>query len=170
MPVRSGCSMGVLDWILVAIRWCHAISAVAWVGGGLFYILVLRPAWKRFAVSGESSAAVGSEFRGVVNTAMGVLLVTGIILSASRLTADNVTSPYVAVLVLKIVLAAYMFYVVRLLRGRAYPEDGTHNGSRWGKIKNAVTSATAVVIAGVIVFGLADVLNALFEDSLAARE
>ena len=28
--------MNVLDWILLAIRWGHALAAVAWVGGGIF--------------------------------------------------------------------------------------------------------------------------------------
>ena len=39
--------MNVLDWILLAIRWFHLLSAVAWVGGGMFWILVLRPALGR---------------------------------------------------------------------------------------------------------------------------
>ena len=39
--------MGVLDWILLVIRWAHAVAAVAWVGGGIFYLMVLRPALRR---------------------------------------------------------------------------------------------------------------------------
>lgn len=158
--------MNVLDWILVAIRWGHALGAVAWVGGGIFYILVLRPALGRAPASAETNRAIGAEFRGLVNTAIGILLVTGIILSASRLTADTVTIPYIAVLALKIALALYMFYVVRFLRQRAYPEE-TSGGGKWRlRLRSRMTSATAVLIIGVIVFGLADVLSALFEEGL----
>jgi putative copper export protein len=158
--------MSVLDWILIAIRWSHALGAVAWVGGGIFYSLVLRPALGRAPASTETSRAIGAEFRGLVNTAIGVLLVTGIILSASRLTADTVTIPYIAVLALKIALALYMFYIVRFLRQRAYPEETTGGNKWWSRLRDGLTSTTAVLIIGVIVFGLADVLSALFEESL----
>lgn len=158
--------MNVLDWVLVLIRWGHALGAVAWVGGGIFYILVLRPAFRRTHVPSEANRAIGAEFRGLVNTAIAVLLITGVILMASRLTADTVTLPYVAVLGLKIALALYMFYTVRFLRQRAYPED-LSEGDRWSlRMRRRLTSTTAVLVTGVIVFGLADVLKALFESSL----
>ena len=158
--------MNFLDWILVAIRWGHALAAVAWVGGGMFYVLVLRPALRRNPVSGEANRAVGSEFRGLVATAIGVLLVTGTVLSLSRLTADTVTTPYVGVLVAKIALALYMFYVVRFLRQSGYPEEPAPASDRWSRIRGRLTSTAAVLIIGVVVFGLSDVLDALFEESL----
>lgn len=158
--------MNFLDWILVAILWGHALAAVAWVGGGMFYILVLRPAFRRNPVPVEAGRDLGSEFRGLVATAIGVLLITGAVLSVSRLTADAVTSPYVGVLVAKITLALYMFYVVRFLRQRDYPEQPAPASDRRSRIRDRLTSTTAVLIIGVVVFGLSDVLDALFEDSL----
>mgnify|MGYP001179923347 FL=1 len=158
--------MDVLDWILVIIRWGHALSAVAWVGGGMFYVIVLRPALGRSPASIEATRAVGTEFRSLVNTAIAVLLVTGIILSASRLTQDTVTITYVVVLAVKIILALYMFYVVRFLRQRAYPEDVQAGENRWIRIRGQLTGTTAVLVIGVIVFGIADVLDLLFESAL----
>lgn len=150
----------------MVIRWGHALSAVAWVGGGMFYVLVLSPARRRAPLTEDSSRAVGDEFRSLVNTAMAVLLVTGIVLAASRLTADTVTIPYVAVLALKIGLALYMFYVVRFLRPRAYPEERSAAESRWSRISGKLSSTTAVLVVGIVVFGLSDVLAALFENAL----
>jgi uncharacterized membrane protein len=159
--------MSILDWILVAIRWGHALAAVAWVGGGMFYILVLRPSFRRRPATAETGQAIGAEFRGLVNTAIGVLLVTGAVLAASRLTSEAVTIPYVAVLAVKVALALYMFYVVRFPRHRAYPaEPGPE--IRWlPRLRNLLTSTTAVLIVGVVVFGLSDVLDLLFENALA---
>ena len=160
--------MTVVDWILLAIRWCHALGAVAWVGGGIFYILVLRPAFRRAAPPAETGRAIGEEFRGLVNTAILVLVVTGAVLTASRLTADTVTVPYVAVLSLKIVLALYMFAVIRFRRrGAGVQPDAAVAASRRVRVRAWLTGNTALLIIGVAVFGLADVLGALFENSLA---
>ena len=56
--------MNALDWILVAIRWAHALAAVAWVGGGIFYLMVLRPAFRRSNGDPGASRAIGEEFAG----------------------------------------------------------------------------------------------------------
>lgn len=158
--------MNVLDWILVVIRWGHAVAAVAWVGGGIFYILVLRPGMRRAPTTTETNRIMGVEFRGLVNTAISVLLLTGVIISVARLTENTITIAYVAVLVVKIVLALYMFYIVRFLRQSTYPEEPTTGNGWWGKARDSLTGTTAVLIIGLVLFGLADVLSALFEDSL----
>ena len=159
--------MTPLDWILLAIRWAHALGAVAWVGGGIFYLLVLRPAFERANPGPEVGRSIGEEFRGLVNTAIIVLVVTGAILTASRLTADNVTVPYMAVLVVKVVLALYMFAVMRFRRPQPAGEGAESVGSRWARTRRAATGPTALLVLGVIIFGLADVLSYLFENSLA---
>lgn len=158
--------MTPLDWILLLIRWAHALGAVAWVGGGIFYLMVLRPALQRSNPPGEVSRSIGQEFRGLVNTAIVVLVVTGAILTASRLTLDTVTLPYIAVLAVKVVLALYMMAVVRFRRPRGEERDAQSDTVRWAMMKARLTGPTALLVIGVIIFGLADVLAALFEDSL----
>ena len=67
--------MDVLDWILLAIRWGHALAAVSWVGGGIFYLMVLRPAIHQArGLPPETNRVIGVEFRGLVSTAIAVLL------------------------------------------------------------------------------------------------
>ena len=158
--------MNALDWILLVIRWAHAIGAVAWVGGGIFYLMVLRPVFQRRNPGQETSRAIGEEFRGLVNTAIVVLVVTGAILTASRLTLDTVTLPYVAVLVVKIALALYMMAVMRFRRPRTQGREERADAGPWIRIRETLASPTALLVIGVIIFGLADVLAALFEDSL----
>ena len=161
--------MSVLDLILVAIRWGHALAAVAWVGGGIFYLIVLRPAIQQArGLPPETSRAIGVEFRGLVGTAIAVLLLTGVILSVSRLTEDVVTSPYMAVLVVKIGLALYMFYVVRFMRQNTYPEEPELPDSRWQRLLSRLTGTTALLVTGVVVIGLSDVLDGLLENALVS--
>ena len=159
--------MNVLDWILLLIRWSHSLGAVAWVGGGIFYLMVLRPAFQRRDPGQETHRAIGEEFRGLVNTAIIVLVVTGAILTASRLTTDTITFAYITVLVVKVALALYMFAVMRFRRpARREPEESSAM-SKGARLRAAATGPTALLVLGVIIFGLADVLSYLFEESLA---
>ena len=161
--------MGVLDWILVVIRWGHALSAVAWVGGGAFYLLVLRPAIRRSqGIPPDTSAAIRDDFRGLVTTAIAVLLLTGAILSVARLTSDAATIPYAAVLGVKIALALYMFYVVRIVRRGGYAEQQGAGGGWPRSAARRLSSPMALLVIGIVVIGLSDVLDALIEGALAA--
>ena len=161
--------MGVLDWILVIIRWGHALAAVAWVGGGAFYLLVLRPAIRRSqGLPPETGAAIRDEFRGLVTTAIAVLLLTGAILSVARLTGDAASIPYAVVLGVKIALALYMFYVVRLVRRGDYGEQQDGGGGVLRRAARRLSSPMALLVIGIVVIGLSDVLDALIEDALVA--
>ena len=159
--------MNVLDWILLLIRWSHALGAVAWVGGGIFYLMVLRPVFQRRDPGQETRRAIGEEFRSLVNTAIIVLVITGAILTASRLTTDTITFAYITVLVVKVVLALYMFAVMRFRRPAREGHDESQAVSRGAKLRAVATGPTALLVLGVIIFGLADVLSYLFEKSLA---
>ena len=146
----------------------HAVAAVAWVGGGVFYLLVLRPAIRRSrGLPPETSAAIRDEFRSLVTTAIAVLFLTGAILSVARLTGDAATVPYAVVLGVKIALALYMFYVVLRVRRGDY-EDRQPSGENWTK-RGAywVSSPMALLVIGIAIIGVSDVLDALFEGALA---
>ena len=156
--------MSVSDVLFLIIRWLHAIAAVAWVGGGLFYLLILRPSLRRS--HGADDTAIGEDFRALVTTAMGILLVTGVIMTFNRLTSGFVGASYVVVLVIKITMAFYMFYLVRFLKSRTYPNDPQQGAVGYRRWVSVVSGGTTVVILGVIVFLLADILSALFEEGL----
>ena len=150
--------MNVLDVILLLIRWIHAVSAVAWVGGGMFYLMVLKPATKGNPLDPDNASRIARDFRSLVYSVMALLLITGIILTASKLTSGKIGEIYVIVLALKIVLAGYMAFVVRFLRRHQYPETQPTSYGLISDIKLKLTNPTAVVVVGIIVFGLADVL------------
>ena len=159
--------MSFPDVLLLIIRWLHAVAAVAWVGGGIFYLLILRPSLRSSNEDSEGAVRrVGEQFRHLVNTAIAVLLVTGVILTLSRLTSDYGGIPYVVVLTIKIVLALYMFYLVRFLRPRTYPAEAPTSTKGLRRITALFTGATAVMLLGVIVFLLADILRELIENGI----
>ena len=167
-------TMDVADAILLLIRWAHALAAVVWIGGSLFMLLAARPALRSLRnragdCNGDTDTdgagvvplvgrALSAEFRPIVLTAIGVLIVSGVILAVDRLTSDAAGAAYTAVLVAKIALAVYAFIIAWLL-----PRQRRR---RAGPIRGAIFGPSALTIAGVIVIGLADVLAWLFERGL----
>ncbi len=164
--------MSLTDTFLLIVRWLHLVSAAAWVGGSVFYLVVLRPALRR---SPEGSrlinAATASEFRALVETCVYVLIATGVILSLHRLTPGVVGAPYVIVLGAKIALSVWMFALAWTRRKRtsvteAFREEQATPTSAFGRILRAMSGYNTLVILGLAVFLLSDLLKTLYELAL----
>ena len=153
------------DVFLLIVRWAHAIAAVAWVGGGIFYWVVLRPALRTVGVPPAVARIAGVEFGGIVALAMWTLVVTGAVLVLARLSEPAADVPYGVVLAVKIALSAWMFLLVSGRRRRGNATDGPPR-SRLRGAANALGSVNMTVVLGVVVFGLSDVLRLLFERNL----
>jgi uncharacterized membrane protein len=160
------------DVFLLIIRWLHVASAAAWVGGSIFYLLVLRPAIRSSTGShGPLLSAAGNEFRTLVNTCIAVLVATGAILAFDRLTENIVGSPYAITLAIKSVLSVWMYMQVQSERRRSEFLGALAKGEEppRGKLRTAVRSVSgynALVIVGIVVFLLSDLLKVLFELAL----
>ena len=162
--------MSPSDLFILGTRWLHMLAAVAWVGGGLFYLLALRPALKGSGFSDDLNKRVAREFRNVVDTAIWALVVTGAILFLHRVTSDHATVTYGVVLGIKIALVVWMFYLVGF-RQRRSPllegEDSAHSGRPLLHRARVVFSGTnLILILGVIVLLLSNILGELFEIDL----
>ena len=68
----------------------------------------------------------------------------------------------------KIALALYMFYVVRIVRRGDYAEQQAAGVSWLGRAARRLSSPMALLVIGIVVIGLSDVLDALIEDALVA--
>lgn len=160
--------MTASDVFLLVVRWLHLVSAAAWVGGSMFYLLVLRPALRRAPDSPRLATA--AEFRALVDTSIFVLLVTGIILTFDRLAPGVVGLPYVTTLAIKIVLSLWMFHMARGRRRHTplletvaeIPSPST----LLQRFSRSVSGYNAIVILGIVVFLLADLLKVLYEIAL----
>ena len=150
------------DVFLLLIRWVHAIAAVAWVGGGIFYWVVLRPALRTEGVPPTVARFAGVEFGGLVALAMWTLVVTGAVLVFARLSEPTADVPYGAVLAVKIALSAWMFLLVSGRRRRGAPADGPPR-SRFRAAANALGHVNMTVVLGIVVFLLSDILRLLVE-------
>ena len=165
--------MSTGEIFLVLVRWFHFISASAWLGGGLFYILVLNPTLNNLGKHKEIIGAKFSiEFRTLVDTCMFVLLLSGAILTFNRLTPNVIGTDYGIVLAMKLLLAVWMFMLARGRRRKTYStnnpreSDIMESGSMTRRFIQFLSSANMIVLLGIIVFLLSDILNALYEQSI----
>ncbi len=100
------------DWFLLSLRVAHALSAKLWGGGGLYFLLVVRPSSRD---SDESPAAFISSmhqrFGEWAQVATMAMLVTGGILVFDRLSNGNAGLTYVVLMSMKIVAALVAFWL-----------------------------------------------------------
>src|SRR5262245_13576394 len=89
----------------VVMRTAHLVAAAAWLGGGIFYLVVLLPSLRLGGPAPDVAARAAALFRRLVNVCMGALLVTGVYLIFDRLTSVDVGAAYLVALGLKIVVA-----------------------------------------------------------------
>ncbi|MCS6801042.1 MAG: hypothetical protein RMM58_04405 [Chloroflexota bacterium] len=149
--------MTAVDLFRAAIRWLHVLAAVGWIGGGLFYWLVLNHVWADAGVkqrSAEVRALIARRFREVTATCILVVVVTGVIITVDRLTDPRVSIEYVVLLAIKLALVAFMYVVFRQLDDRRAPR-------RWA-------TPEAILGAGVLVFLVTVVLRLVYEAALRA--
>lgn len=157
--------MDVTAVVLVVAQWLHTLAAAFWVGGGVVYLLVIRPAARRAEAGGHTLA---DEFRGLVDIAVITMVITGVVLAFDRLTSQHTGVGYASVLGLKLALTLWMFWlagVIRRRRPRPAAPSSAPAGPRTGW-RRFMDAANQVVVIGVLVFLLSTVMQALFERAL----
>jgi uncharacterized membrane protein len=145
----------------VALLWAHAMAAVAWVGGSLFYAAVLNPALSEVGPTPERLSLVGvagREFREVVRLAIVVFVVTGAVLAFTRMSQPRVPAAYVAVLTVKVVLSLWMFWLAGRI-GRA-PPAGAKPRPWWQRPQYLILGL------GALVYLLSLALRVIYEAAL----
>ena len=165
--------MSATDVFLLVVRWLHIVAAAAWVGGSIFYLVVLRPAARRSqGLRQAMPTAVAAEFRVLVDVCVVVLVATGAILAFNRLTGEAAEVPYVVTLGIKVALSVWMFQAVLTERRRAaiigaYLQAPQGRTSKGRGLLRFTSGYDAITIIGVVVFLLSDLLNVLFQLELA---
>ena len=166
----------LFDILSLAVRWVHAISSAVWIGGSVFYLIVLRPALKDAERSGGVprklvSRLVALHFREWVHVSMIALLVSGAILTFDRLTEPTVSALYIGALAAKIAIAFWLFGIgTATYRKRLIEREGDSRGgggnlvSRWLR---PLVSPSMIVYGGLIVILISDLLNAAFEKGIS---
>ncbi|MBI2911511.1 MAG: hypothetical protein HYY05_05160 [Chloroflexi bacterium] len=139
--------MDPLDLTRLLLRWAHSLAAVAWLGGGLFYLLTRADA---------GPATLRELFR----VAVAIFLATGAILTFDRLTQPHLPSLYPPLLGLKIALSLALFAFIASQPPRQHGASSAQ--SAWSSRPMVLALAT-----GALIYLLAIALKLLYEQGLA---
>ncbi len=159
--------IAVGDWIMLFVRWAHAIGAVAWIGGSAFFAFVLRPVERANPdLVRPLLRPLGSIYRELVDISVIAIIITGIILMFNRLTGNDASPAWFVVLGVKLALAVWMFYLVWHFRQSDF--DPSERPTGITARLSWLIGYNAMVFIGVVVFLLASILRTLFENSIAS--
>jgi putative copper export protein len=143
--------------IRVVMRAAHTLAVAAWVGGSLFYLVVVIPALRIGGPAPVLAAKIADLFRRMVNICVGVLLLSGGYLVFDRLTQTTLGVPYLVVLGVKIVAALLMFFLAFYM-AQSHVRRLAKRSTRLTKM-----APQLMLALGIFVFLLGAVLNSLFE-------
>ena len=163
--------MSVGDGVLLLIRWCHALAAVTWVGGTLFYVLAIRPRGTDAEPRGPGlSAEALARFRGVVDTAIAVLVITGAVMLFDRLSEPTTPPAYTVAAAVKVSLAVVMFVIARRRWARTpVGEQRPGAGGVRGFARYLTSGVNLTIILGIAVIFLSDLLAYIYQQGLTGR-
>ena len=164
------------EGFLLLIRWFHALAAVTWVGGSLFYVLVLRPQQRKAEADRTMLVPEAlNQFRGLVDTCIAVLLVTGTILLFDRISSPTTPTAYLITVSIKIALSLWMFAIARRRwqqRRSAQMHSTSSPVAQRGlltRVMGLMSGVNQIVILGIAVFFLSDLLAFIYEEGLTGR-
>ena len=148
------------DAVLLVVRWAHTLAAVAWVGGGIFYWLAVRPSVRGGALPAESARAVGERFGKAAALTMWTLAVTGAALFFASVSETYADPRYVAVIAVKVALSAWMFFIA-ISRRKRIAEAAARPSGRLRATASALGHVNMIVILGVVIFVISDMLRVI---------
>jgi uncharacterized membrane protein len=142
------------EWYLLGLRVAHALAAMAWLGGGVYYLLALRPAGRSLGASAaDVTGAAQRAFGEWAQIATAVMLGTGIVLTFERLSDGDGGLTYAALLAGKIVAALAAFWFAGI---RPVPRF-----RRRKPVRRAAPELIAVL--GTVAFVLGIILSSIFD-------
>jgi uncharacterized membrane protein len=142
------------------MRGLHILAGAVWIGGGIFYLVVIIPALRLLSDASKTFAYISRLYQRLTQICIAALLLSGGFLTFDRLSYTELGLSYMLVLGIKIALALFLFGLAFYIAQ-----------SQIRKIARKQTSFARLapqllLILGVLVFLLGSLLNTLFEQAL----
>jgi len=143
---------------LLLLRLAHGFAAVVWLGGGVYYLVAIRPALRESADPPREFVAAAQALYGEWARAMTVvMLATGVVLMFDRLSNAGGGLPYAVALAGKIAAALLAFWLAGLRPRRR----------RRGAAPARRSRPELILALGAVAFGVGVILASVWGQGLA---
>lgn len=136
-----------MDFLELATRWLHILSAVILVGGTIFIRLSVVPALNKTDSASEIFESIRSVWSKMVMGSVLFLLLSGIVNIYLKAVTYKLEVVYLTLLALKFVLALIVFFLVSLLAGRSERAAKFRSGTGWYDI-TCLAMVALICLAG----------------------
>lgn len=120
-----------MDFLELATRWLHILSAVILVGGTIFIRLSVIPALNKTESANEIFESIRTVWSKMVMASVLFLLLSGIVNIYLKAVTYQLEVVYLTLLAIKFVLALIVFFLVSLLSGRSERAVKFRSGTGW---------------------------------------
>ena len=148
----------ITELLIIIVRWVHISSAVIWVGGGIFYLIAIRPINripnKNF---NELIKLINNNLANISDISILSLTSTGAIIMLNALLQPNLSLLYVSILTIKLFLSVLIF-TITINKNRSNKHKITRN-KKSNKFLRPFTNYTFVTLTGILIINLSDILR-----------
>lgn len=146
----------------ILLRVAHAIAAAVWLGGGVYYLLALRPQLRNSDDEIRAFARnVQREFGEWASVSTLIMITTGVVLMFDRLADGRGTVAYVLLLGVKVAAALVAFWLARSFRRRKRPKAQAAAGRA-----SLIDRSRLMLSLGAIAFILGIILSSLYSTGI----
>lgn len=148
-----------INIITIFIKWLHSVAAMSWVGGSIFFALIIRPV--QSSMKQEYSIVfknISIIYRDLVDISVIGLILSGIFLMFTKL-SENITNEWIIVFSIKLFISIIMFYLVWRFRQEDFSYHKKSKGF-YGKL-SFLLGYNAIIFFGVTIFLITSMMSQL---------
>ena len=148
-----------INLIVIFIKWLHSVAAMSWVGGSIFFALIIRPV--QSSMNEEYSVVfknISIIYRDLVDISVIGIILSGIFLMFTKL-SENITNEWTIVFLIKLFISVIMFYLVWRFRQKDFSYTSNSKGL-YGRL-SFLLGYNAIIFFGVIIFLLTSTMSQL---------
>ena len=150
----------ITDILLIIVRWIHICSAVVWVGGGMFYLIAIRPINQVPNKNlNELIRIINKNLTNISDISILSLTSTGAIIMLNALLKQNLTLLYISILTIKLFLSVLIFAItINKNRSIKYKISSHKKPNR---LLRPFTNYRFVTLTGILIILLSDILRSI---------